>query len=263
MNNIQGKIVDCFTFYNELEILEFRLAELNDIVDHFILVEATYTHAGNKKELFFDSNKDRYSKYLDKIIHVIVEDMPNTNNAWDNERWQRICIDRGMSAIKLNDVDIIIISDADEVPDPRILKKIKNKKLIIDKIFALEQDLYYYNLTFKKVKKWYKSKIVNYLDYKTKYKNNSNSIRMHMLGSCDIIHKGGWHFSYFGDTDFIINKIQNFAHQEFNNKKYTNKKALKTIIENGLDLYYRKGQDFKKIQIEDNDYLPLNYEILL
>ena len=37
------KIVDCFIFYNELDMLEFRLKELNDIVDYFVLVESTYT----------------------------------------------------------------------------------------------------------------------------------------------------------------------------------------------------------------------------
>ena len=29
-------VVDCFTFYNELEILELRFMELYDVVDKFI-----------------------------------------------------------------------------------------------------------------------------------------------------------------------------------------------------------------------------------
>jgi hypothetical protein len=32
-----NKIIDCFTFYNELKILSFRLKELNDIVDYFVI----------------------------------------------------------------------------------------------------------------------------------------------------------------------------------------------------------------------------------
>jgi hypothetical protein len=35
------KIYDCFTFYNELDLLELRLEELYDHVDHFVLVEAS------------------------------------------------------------------------------------------------------------------------------------------------------------------------------------------------------------------------------
>ena len=51
------KIIDCFTFYNELKMLEFRLAELNDDVDYFVLVESTFTHTGNKKDLFLKKIK--------------------------------------------------------------------------------------------------------------------------------------------------------------------------------------------------------------
>ena len=40
-------IVDSFIFYNELDMLEFRLTELNDVVDYFVIVEATHTFSGN------------------------------------------------------------------------------------------------------------------------------------------------------------------------------------------------------------------------
>jgi beta-1,4-mannosyl-glycoprotein beta-1,4-N-acetylglucosaminyltransferase len=49
-----AKVIDCFTFYNEFKILDLRLAELKDVVDHFILVEATKTHSGENKRLYFD-----------------------------------------------------------------------------------------------------------------------------------------------------------------------------------------------------------------
>ena len=29
------KVFDCFTFYNEIDLLEIRLNELNDVVDYF------------------------------------------------------------------------------------------------------------------------------------------------------------------------------------------------------------------------------------
>jgi hypothetical protein len=38
-------IYDCFTFFNELELLELRLHELAGVVDKFVLVEATQTHS--------------------------------------------------------------------------------------------------------------------------------------------------------------------------------------------------------------------------
>ena len=48
------KIVDCFLFYNELDLLKFKLKELNDIVDYFVLIESKYTFVGNEKELYYE-----------------------------------------------------------------------------------------------------------------------------------------------------------------------------------------------------------------
>ena len=42
-------IYDCFTFFDENEILEIRLNELNKYVDYFIIVEAGQNHRGIKK----------------------------------------------------------------------------------------------------------------------------------------------------------------------------------------------------------------------
>ena len=47
------KVVDCFTFYNELDLLEMRLEEMYDIVDNFVIVEATKTFVGKEKKIIF------------------------------------------------------------------------------------------------------------------------------------------------------------------------------------------------------------------
>jgi beta-1,4-mannosyl-glycoprotein beta-1,4-N-acetylglucosaminyltransferase len=52
------KIVDCFTFYNELDLLNYRLSILDPYVDFVVLVESKYTHSGMKKELFYENNKN-------------------------------------------------------------------------------------------------------------------------------------------------------------------------------------------------------------
>ena len=70
---ITSKVYDCFTFFNEFELLEIRLNELDSVVDKFVLVEASKTHQGKEKPLFYNENKDRFKKFQDKIIHVIVD----------------------------------------------------------------------------------------------------------------------------------------------------------------------------------------------
>jgi beta-1,4-mannosyl-glycoprotein beta-1,4-N-acetylglucosaminyltransferase len=254
------KIIDCFIFYNELDMLEFRLEELNDVVDYFVLVECIKTFANNDKELYFENNKNKFSKYLNKIIHIIVKDnIPQTSNAWDIESYQRRCIDHGIKQLNLQNEDIIIISDLDELPDVNTLLSIKNDQninpTIINGIYRLEQDFYYYNLNCKYRNKWNFAKILNYGNYD----NDPQNIRTYAEIK-GYIKKGGWHLSYFGDVNFIKNKIKNFSHQELNNDYMLNDERILKQIVNNEDLFERGKDDFEYIDIKDNTYLPQKYK---
>ena len=161
------KIIDCFLFYNELELLKFKLKELNDVVDYFVLIESKYTFVGNEKELYYEKNKGLFSEYSDKIIHIIhdhnatLENEPRNDglpSAWNNEEEQRFYGTKGISKLVLADDDLIILSDLDEIVDKNTLKKIKEEGLE-DPISCLEQDMYYYNLNNKLRDKCYHSKI--------------------------------------------------------------------------------------------------------
>jgi beta-1,4-mannosyl-glycoprotein beta-1,4-N-acetylglucosaminyltransferase len=61
-------IIDAFTFFNELDILEARLKYLDNIVDYFLIVESNVTFSGKSKSLILQENIDRFSKYKKKII---------------------------------------------------------------------------------------------------------------------------------------------------------------------------------------------------
>ncbi|MHA2182652.1 MAG: hypothetical protein ACXAAH_14625 [Promethearchaeota archaeon] len=118
-------IVDCFTFWKEFDILEIRLNELNDIVDYFVLVEAAYTQAMQPKPFYFDENKERFAKFADKIIHVKVEEgLDISQNPWAYENYQRRCVAKGLNELDIKADDYIMISDVDEIPNPRSLERI-------------------------------------------------------------------------------------------------------------------------------------------
>ena len=89
-------VLDTFIFYNELEMLEFRLTELDPVVDRFVICESKLTFAGNVKPLYFQNNKARFKKWLPKINHVIIENEPNAKDAWERERIQRNAIRMGI-----------------------------------------------------------------------------------------------------------------------------------------------------------------------
>ena len=260
------KRVDCFTFYNELDMLKYRLSILNEHVDYFILVESTHTHVGKEKQLYYNDNKELFKEFHSKIIHIIVDDFPfkfpnidiAKSEQWKNENFQRNAIVRGLNQLSLLDEDIIIISDLDEIPDPNILSNIKQNKLVINDVYKLEQDFYYYNLNSKMANKWYHSKILSYKKY-IELNITTENIRHY---NCQIIRNAGWHLSYFGNSQFIQNKIQQFGHQEFNSEQYTNIDKIQERIDNCIFLYNNPIQ-LNKISIKDNQNLPPQYETYL
>ena len=117
------KLYDCFSYWDEDLLLDLRLNILDDYVDYFVIVEGNKTWQNNPKELRFDIKK--FDKFKDKIIYVPVEDMPDGNNPYLRENFQRNCISRGLS--KSLDDDLILISDLDEIPNPEKLNKFKKK----------------------------------------------------------------------------------------------------------------------------------------
>lgn len=247
-------IVDCFTFYNELDMLHLHLEELYDTVDKFVLVESTTTHVGNKKILYFETNKDRYTKYMDKIIHVVVDDAPECNDAWVPERFQRDAIHRGIIPLNLKDDDIIIIGDVDEIPDTSTLTKLSNQGLTIP--MRLEMDFYYYNFKCRNVSKWTHGIVLPY----GFYKQNPQPDKLRISLKCDVVKNGGWHLSYFGTPTFISNKLTNFAHQEFNNCNYNDIEKINNCVEKGVDLFGRTDCQFEHVL--NTDYLPKNYKLI-
>lgn len=225
------KVFDCFIFYNELDVLEIRLNELNDVVDHFVIVEATKTFVDKEKPLYFKDNIDRFSKFKNKIIHYVVDDLPDGvgyDANWDRERHQRDCIMRALNGIA-TDNDVIIISDVDEIPSPNSIKQFSP----VMGMCSIEQDLYYYRLNLKANQTWDWCKILPYgiakqmTPCQIRYTPSLNKIR------------GGWHFSFLGQVDHIMNKISSYAHAEFNVPDINNINHINECISKGTDIFNR------------------------
>src|SRR4030042_3846553 len=119
------RVYDCFTFFNELELLKLCLKEWDQHVDNFVLVEATKTHQNDPKPLYFQENKGRFKNFQEKIIHLIVDDLPGTADPWVNEKFQRNSIMRALADCRW--YDIILVSDADEIPSPAAITYYKNR----------------------------------------------------------------------------------------------------------------------------------------
>ena len=147
-------IFDCFPFFNELDTLEIRLNELDKIVDFFILSEATKTFTGKDKPLYYQENKDRYSKFNHKILHVVINsyDGMDTANSWSMDRGQKQKgIDYLQNNVALKPTDIVILSDCDEIPKASTIKNIIDKDW--DRM-SLKMSLFYYYINCKCNRSW-------------------------------------------------------------------------------------------------------------
>ncbi len=270
-------IYDCFTFFNELDLLEIRLNILNDTVDKFVLVEATRTHQGKTKPLYFSENRDRFRSFQHKIIHIVVDDYPTffskwrMPSAWDIEKHQRNAIAKGL--IDCKSEDVIIVSDLDEIPDPKQVTIFKDIPGL--KVFQQRDFYYYLNCVGldNSEEWWYGSVMAHFNDFKNPQELRSVSKKMHAgkmrilkdrryrffksifhsiyRKNITMIDRGGWHFGYLGGVNKIIEKLEAFAHAEYNKEIFKNKLTVQTAINNGMDLFGR-GIVYSFIELDDS-----------
>ena len=256
------KIIDTFLFFNELEMLDFHLHAMNDCVDYFVLGESTETHAGNEKDLYFDMHREKYAQFADKIIYVEIEKSSIRNDAWGIENFQRDALLRGIEQVPdVQASDIVLVADVDEIVDETLLNSLSPIKN--NAVFALEQDIYYYNINSRFREKQYFTHLCN---VGLARERSLTDIRNNMRAR--ILRPGGWHFSYFGSPATISTKIQNFSHQDLNQPRVIDQTRIQSVIDSGIDLYGRnqkKPEKYKidKIPIEENEYLPRHYEKLI
>ena len=101
-------VYDCFQFFNELDILKIRLNVLSPVVDKFVLSEATETFSGLKKPLYYEENKELFSEFADKIIHVVVEDTPEGDTHYRDTFQKNAVVRVALGCILNNDMDDLV-----------------------------------------------------------------------------------------------------------------------------------------------------------
>jgi beta-1,4-mannosyl-glycoprotein beta-1,4-N-acetylglucosaminyltransferase len=239
------KIFDCFPFFNELELLELRLMELYDFVDYFVISEANKTHVGNPKDFIFEKNKDKFKKYLKKIIYVKVTDLPSPtkDNPWLAENFQRNAISRGLEGVAAKG-DKILISDADEIP---------NKDAVFENLGSptrtiFKQSLYYYYVNCRIGRNWGGTVMDTYGSFPSPQRMR-DSTKRHAVG---VYPNGGWHYSYLvgGNPDRLVYKANNIVDRLLGHVIIGSSSEISERVRNFEDLYGRLNE-FSHMEIVD------------
>lgn len=264
------KIYDCFTFFNELDLLEIRLETLYNVVDKFVIVEIDKTHRGEPKECFFANNRSRFEKYLNKIIYVCPSDVPSYRGEgdWTIENYQREAIRLGLTECDEN--DIILISDLDEIPNPSLFTNPENvqvcypslkevlvngKKQLVHYVFERSSALLKRksispqkgcwidkleetNLVCQQKCFYYYMNALSEVRWLgttiAKYKNlNSPQILRNSRFYLPYLNDSGWHFSYLGGVEKIRLKLSSII----DSRKSINDKMRRCLEDDSYILY--------------------------
>jgi len=209
---LQGKVYDCFLFFNEIELLKIRLAELNEVVDYFVLVESLETFQGNPKPLYFEENKEEFAPYLDKIIHIVVERHPELPNHWAREAYQRSCTGRGI--VDADYFDIVMLSDCDEIPRAELVEEMKKAHWRPKTRFYFWMDIYKIHLNRVIDQPWVGTVATTAGNYRRVGGQLLRYKRERGKDPSRVIHyrNGGWHFTSIGNCENLIYKTSSYCH---------------------------------------------------
>ena len=269
------KIIDCFLFYNELDMLEFRLTELNEHVDYFIILDSDFDFAGNKKDSMFESNKNRFDSWKEKIIRIdcpeLTIELFNQINTEKYPQYKNLSTDiinkdiiifymmikliETLPQLELDFEDIIMFSDIDEIPDFTTLDLIDdyllfNSIILRQKRFFwttkyIDKDLSF-GTSCHQYTKISRNPLV--LDHFYKLKSNKKFSNNSFLDS-------GWHFSHFEDLGNLHKKLE-----LINNREYS-LKDLKLKMNNLTPIKHPDLRDeYSLMNYEGN--LPKNIHLL-
>lgn len=233
-------IVDCFPFFNELDLLEIRLNELKDVVDEFVLAESPYTFTGKEKPLYFSENRKRFAGFnIEPVIYTPLA----SYHPMEFERHQKqFALDAAFWI--MSEGDVLISGDVDEIPKASVIEMALQDEW---QSAGLVMTLYYYFMNCRSTKKKVRrdSRLVKFagrFDYNLKQNDPVEQL----------YYDAGWHFSFLGD---VKEKIAAWGHApEYDKPPFNDPAHIRECIENGKDVFMRRGMGFE--YLDDLGYLP-------
>lgn len=227
-------VYDCFPFFNELDLLEIRLNELDGVVDRFVLAEGELTHNGERKPLYFAENKARFAKFADRIIHVVVTERDfepaKAGRSFQECAWMRENIQRNAVAGGLRGAapdDVVILSDLDEIPSRKALSEAL-ETLTPGEVTGLQLANYNFclNLLCASRPVWGNDpKLARFADFSDEavsdtapwshfilpdVNRGATATRFRYARTHRRVKNAGWHFSYCGGVQAVIDKVKAF-----------------------------------------------------
>lgn len=237
-----AKVFDVFPFFNELDVLEIRLNEMDKVADHFVILECAETYGGQPKNFHLSAamRTGRFDKFKDKItlmlLHKLEPACTDRTTGRLREAYQRNMMMPMLAKLCAPD-DVVVFSDCDEIPNADTVKLALPR--LVHGVARLKQRSFYYT--------------VNRLaDYGHDWASRARVAHWRTVEECGTMYafrmakasieleNGGWHFGYFGTgIDHIKNKVATLSPFLNEYKLFGDAQLVRDIV-GGKDLHHRK-----------------------
>ena len=238
------KVFDLFPFYNELDLLELRFAELDPVVDVFGLVELPVTFTDRPKPLYYAGlPHHKQIKNVFTYVPPVYPSGPHPTVDW----FQRAQLGKLLSGAW--DGDIVMVSDVDEIPNRDVVKRIIDAGL--DEPLCLQSKLYYHRVDLYDESGPWSGTII--CTVKQFHEAGGAQELRHRRCLLPQIPDAGWHFSWLGNEKAIAEKLLAVDIERDSNDQMTNPGQnldfLRSCYETGTDLFGRKEHNKVRVPI--------------
>lgn len=200
-SGVTNMVIDAFMWSYERDAVKIRLATLADVITAHVAVQATNTFRGEKRKV--------RKLNLPNVIDVIVT-IPDGLDTWESEKWLRNTV--LAEAVKLfGDDALYMVCDGDEIPRPEsiIAASFAQKPMTL----LTDYRNFYADWRGTDEPLAHQPTIGRLTDYQEV--GGAGDARWHAFW--DRSEEWGWHLSSLGGDAVIKQKLETFAHTEYDN----------------------------------------------
>ncbi|EPS62280.1 hypothetical protein M569_12510, partial [Genlisea aurea] len=223
------QVYDAVLFNNEVDILVLRWKELSPYVNRFVLLESNSTFTGITKPLYFAMNRERFAFVESRLSYGIVGGRFR-KEPFLEEAYQRVALDQLLRMAGIEDDDLVIMSDADEIPSGHTVDLLRWCDET-PSVLHLQLRNYLYSFEFPHRHRSWRASVHRY--------RTGETIYAHYRQSDMLLADAGWHCSFcFRHISEFIFKMKAYSHADrIRFSHFLNPKRIQEIICRGGDLY--------------------------
>ncbi|KAE8254917.1 hypothetical protein A4X13_0g3232 [Tilletia indica] len=212
------RLIDATIVSTEIDLLEIRFRELEDVVDTFVIVESERTFMGTAKNLSFAMNRGRFAKWEGKIQYMSTpgRELKPGEDPFNVEREMRQAVtDFLKTKVQPTNTDLVFMSDVDEIPASHSLALLKACNFPLPIHLQLRQ--FVYSFEYPTDSRSWRAQMHEWRGGPplTEY--------MHSKATNRTLADAGWHcsFCFRNISDFVF-KMSSYSHSDrlFGNKNY-------------------------------------------